>query len=517
MPTARDFFYTQYFAKIPKPAASFADKTVIVTGGNRGLGKETVKHIVRLAANKVIIGCRNEPHGQVAKREIEAITKCKPDILEIWELDIESPQSIRSFVERANQLSRLDVLINNAGISAFNFKVVYDTERTLAVNNIGTFLLAFQLIPKLKETARRYQVTPVMTTVASALYDAAKYPENHGDDLFGWFKDQSHVNKFNQYNLSKLLQIYTIRKLATIVDPPTTTNAHPIVINAMDPMFCKSDLGSEVKGAIKVAGGVFRSLTARSTEEGSRLIVKAASAGRETHGLYMRTGAVQEYAAVAKDEKRATWITHILFEHIIKHDRLKLFESGAIADVTLRIAEKDEILAHRAILGPESEVLRELFSQKSHYDEHFFILLPPDTSMKALKALVRFCYCGDYPGTATLLATVKEKAELHFQVHALAKTYNIISLCRHVAVRIARDCKECHAHEVLDWVKHLLDHTEASIRKAGVEILDDYLKQDARSYTSSDDFVDINMGDPDLNKLLLSAIYSRAHDDGADI
>lgn len=171
---------------------------MIVTGGNRGLGKKTVKHVVSLGSSKVIIGCRNETHDLETKREIESITQCSPSTLEVWGLDIESPASIGRFAERANQLSRLDVLINNAGISAFNFKVVYDTERTLAVNSIGTFLLALQLISKLKETARMYEVTPVMTTVASALYDVAKYPEQHGDDIFTWYKDPSHVNKFNQ-------------------------------------------------------------------------------------------------------------------------------------------------------------------------------------------------------------------------------------------------------------------------------------------------------------------------------
>jgi hypothetical protein len=51
---------------------------------------------------------------------------------------------------------------------------VYNTERSLAVNVIGTFLLAVQLIPKLRETARAYKTTPHMTFVTSALYDVAR-------------------------------------------------------------------------------------------------------------------------------------------------------------------------------------------------------------------------------------------------------------------------------------------------------------------------------------------------------
>ncbi len=66
------------------------------------------------------------------------------------------------------------------------------------MNNIGTFLLALQLVPKLKETARNYGVTPHMTTVASALYDMAKYPDQPGADIFSWYKDEGHVNWMNQ-------------------------------------------------------------------------------------------------------------------------------------------------------------------------------------------------------------------------------------------------------------------------------------------------------------------------------
>ena len=198
MPSLGDFVHTQFVLKIPKPSESFAGKTVIVTGANGGLGKEIVKHIIRLDAAKIIFGCRSRERGTKAKLEIEALLKCKPDIIEVWELDLESPASIRSFVDKANALPRLDVVINNAGVRAFNFKVVYDTERTLAVNNIGTFLLAFQLIPKLKETARTYNVTPHMTIVASALYDVAKYPEKHGDDIFAYYKEEAHHNAMNQ-------------------------------------------------------------------------------------------------------------------------------------------------------------------------------------------------------------------------------------------------------------------------------------------------------------------------------
>lgn len=198
MPSFANFLHTQLILKIPKPTASFASKTVIITGASSGLGKETAKHIVRLGASKVILGCRNTSKGNTAKLEIEASLKCDKGIIEVWQLDIESPSSVKEFVDRVNKLSRLDVLISNAGMTAISFQVTYGTERTIAVNVIGTFLLALQLIPKLKETARVYGVTPHLTFVESALYDAAKYPVYHGDDIFDWHADKNHVEIMNQ-------------------------------------------------------------------------------------------------------------------------------------------------------------------------------------------------------------------------------------------------------------------------------------------------------------------------------
>jgi NAD(P)-dependent dehydrogenase (short-subunit alcohol dehydrogenase family) len=194
MPSFGNFIHTQLILKIPKPATSFSSKTVIITGASSGLGKEAAKHIVRLGASKVILGCRNKSKGNRTKLEIESSLKCNPDIIEVWEVDIESPPSVNEFVDRANKLPRLDVLINNAGIQTTKFQVSYGIERTIAVNVIGTFLLALQLIPKLKESAKTYGVTPVMTFVGSALYDVAKYPEKHGDDIFAWFSDKAHVS-----------------------------------------------------------------------------------------------------------------------------------------------------------------------------------------------------------------------------------------------------------------------------------------------------------------------------------
>ena len=198
MPSFGNFIHTQFILKIPRPSVSFASKTVIITGASSGLGKEAAKHIVRLGAERVILGCRNISKGKRVKLEIETALKCNSGIIEVWEVDIESPPSIKAFVDRANTLPRVDVFISNAGVQTIKYSVVYETERTIGVNVIGTFLLALQMIPKLEATAKTYSTSTHLTFLGSALYDAAKYPDTHGQDIFDWYNDKSHVNMMDQ-------------------------------------------------------------------------------------------------------------------------------------------------------------------------------------------------------------------------------------------------------------------------------------------------------------------------------
>lgn len=123
---------------------------------------------------------------------------------------------------------------------------------------------------------------------------------------------------YQRYNLSKLLQLYSAIKLSAIVDPINTPNPNPIVINSLDPCFCKTGLAGDLNGASKVIFKIFEWMLARPAEEGARLVVQAASVGRQTHGLYMRAGAVQPYAPIALDDNRATYVWELLCEKLEK-------------------------------------------------------------------------------------------------------------------------------------------------------------------------------------------------------
>ena len=123
------FFYSQLFVTPPVPSKDLTGKTIIVTGANTGLGKEAARHYVRLNAERVIIACRSLDKGEAAKKDIEASTGRKGAI-EVWQLDLSSYESVKQFAARAKSLSRLDSIVENAGISTANYKSLEGNEST---------------------------------------------------------------------------------------------------------------------------------------------------------------------------------------------------------------------------------------------------------------------------------------------------------------------------------------------------------------------------------------------------
>lgn len=86
LPSIGSFLHTQLILKIPIPITSFASKTVIITGASPGLDQEAAKHIVRLSASKT-------------QHEMNTALNCNKDIVEVWQVNLESADSIKQFVD----------------------------------------------------------------------------------------------------------------------------------------------------------------------------------------------------------------------------------------------------------------------------------------------------------------------------------------------------------------------------------------------------------------------------------
>jgi citronellol/citronellal dehydrogenase len=137
---------------------SFDNRTVLITGGTRGIGKAIALRLAREGANIAIAGKTVEPNPKLegtiftAAEEIKAAGGGK--VLPI-QGDIRMDESIRHIVqETVNAFGGIDVLVNNA--SAVNIAPTEQTElkRWDLMHNInirGTFFMSQACIPYLKE------------------------------------------------------------------------------------------------------------------------------------------------------------------------------------------------------------------------------------------------------------------------------------------------------------------------------------------------------------------------------
>ncbi|KAF2629266.1 retinol dehydrogenase 12 [Macroventuria anomochaeta] len=276
--------FSQLFTSVPKPTDSYAGKTVIVTGSNIGLGLEAARHFTRLSAAKVILAVRSINKGEEAKRDIEKTTGVK-NVVEVWQLDMSSYQSVLDFVTRAEkELERLDIALLNAGISAGKFEIFEKDESTITVNVVSTFLLAFALLPKLKATSVKFNTRPNLTITASEVHFATQFKEKDVPEGQIFAKLNEPTNDMQErYFVSKMMEVLVIRAMAD----QKSASQIPITINCVNPGYCKSAIARNSGFAVKLAQTLIQPIFARTTEEGSRTLVHAASQGAESHGQYM--------------------------------------------------------------------------------------------------------------------------------------------------------------------------------------------------------------------------------------
>lgn len=138
-------------------AWSIADKSVLITGANSGIGKATAKELARRGAD-VMITARDDSKGRAAAEEIRNATGAE---VSVGSLDLSQLDSVRAFAsDYLGTHDQLDVLINNAGVMAGSRRETPDgLEWTLAVNHLGPFLLTYLLSDLLVSSAPARVIT----------------------------------------------------------------------------------------------------------------------------------------------------------------------------------------------------------------------------------------------------------------------------------------------------------------------------------------------------------------------
>lgn len=202
-------------------AATLQGKTVLITGANTGIGKETAMDLAARGA-RVIMACRDVDKGEEAAAGIRAAHP-KAQV-EVRELDLADTCSIRAFAQKfLSEVDRLHILINNAGVMMCPYtKTVDGFEMHIGVNHLGHFLLTYLLIGLLKRSA------PARVVVVSSL------AHNFGWIRFHDLHSQGSYNSGLAYCQSKLANVLFARELARRLQGTNVTvnSVHPGTVNS---------------------------------------------------------------------------------------------------------------------------------------------------------------------------------------------------------------------------------------------------------------------------------------------
>ncbi|HXW34714.1 MAG TPA: SDR family oxidoreductase [Acidimicrobiales bacterium] len=265
-------------------------KTVVVTGGNSGIGLETALALSRAGA-KVVITARDRDRGESAVKDIES--RGGSDVgLSVF--DLASLASVREgAADILDRCPRIDVLVNNAGVVLTDRQLTVDGyESTFAINHLGPFLLTKILTDRIRDSAPSRIVN-----VASSAHRSARTGLDF-DDL----QSSKGYSAMQVYGKTKLANILFTTELARRLDGSGVTS------NAVHPGTVATGYGrdGDTSGWLALGIGVARPFM-KSPEKGAKASIYVASSpdvANVTGGYFIGTKQ-RTPSSAARDEAGA--------------------------------------------------------------------------------------------------------------------------------------------------------------------------------------------------------------------
>ncbi|QIW99965.1 hypothetical protein AMS68_005483 [Peltaster fructicola] len=208
-----------------KDIPSLDGKVILVTGGNTGLGQESVLQLAKHNPREIFLAARTPSKAEEAITEIK---KAVPDgKITFLQMDLTSFESIKKAADEFKSKSdRLDILLNNAGIMATPWDLTKEGyEIQFGTNHMGHALLTKLLLPTLLKTAELPGSDVRVVDVSSDGHNLAP--------SVGIVWDQPELEKsatWTRYGQSKLANILHARAIAKRYPSITATAIHPGVI-----------------------------------------------------------------------------------------------------------------------------------------------------------------------------------------------------------------------------------------------------------------------------------------------
>ena len=249
-------------------------RTVVITGGNAGIGKETARALAGLGA-RVVITSRDADRGRQAVDELRRATS--NDSVDCVALDLASLASVRACASTLlGELPAIHVLDLNAGGLISQRRVTEDGfELQFQANHLGHFLLMNLLLERLAASA------PARVILLSSWGHTQARRGLDFDDL-QW--ERRPYRGSSAYGATKLMNIYVALELARRMAGTGVT------ANAVHPGFVRSRFAMDGDTRWMRVGLVIARPFARTPATGARGVAWLASseaAASETGGYWI--------------------------------------------------------------------------------------------------------------------------------------------------------------------------------------------------------------------------------------
>ncbi|CAG5895824.1 unnamed protein product [Menidia menidia] len=238
-------------------------KTVIITGANTGIGKETARDLAKRGA-RIVMACRDLERAEEARSDI--LEDTGNENLVIRKLDLSDLKSIKAFADVINREEKqVNILINNAGIMMCPYSKTADGfEMQFGVNHLGHVLLTYLLLDLIKRSA------PARIVVVASV--AHTWTGLRLDDI----NSERSYDTMKAYGQSKLANVLFARSLAKRLQ------GTGVSVFSLHPGVVQSDLWRHQHQCIQVAVKIFRVFTKTTVEGAQTTIYCAVEPGLES-------------------------------------------------------------------------------------------------------------------------------------------------------------------------------------------------------------------------------------------
>ena len=266
-------------------------KVIIVTGGNSGLGYESVKAFAEKGA-EVILTSRSAEKGEAAKNSIGKVN----GKIVVMQLDLMDFSSIKSFAENIlKKYNRLDVLLNNAGIMTTPYFLTKDgIEAQNGTNHFGHFALTGRLFELIKNTpgSRVVNVSSMAHKQGTMDFDNLLFEKGKGYSPIKSYGRSKLLNLLFTYELQRKMEASGIKSIAIAAHPGVSnTNLFQYLENKMifkifkplmSPFIQSQDMGAlpQIRASVdvNVKGGEYYGPDGFNEMKGFPVIVKSNAA-----------------------------------------------------------------------------------------------------------------------------------------------------------------------------------------------------------------------------------------------